>query len=82
MDAFWTRFANEGSLLDLVLVGVVVMLYRLYSGAMKARDEDRKSEAAARKADADAHAAGLDKLADALNGVKSLLDMIDRGARK
>lgn len=78
MDAFISRFATEGTLLNLALLGVSFVFYRLYAGGLKARDEDRRAELAARKADADAHAAGLGKIAESLAGVRSLLDMIDR----
>jgi Tfp pilus assembly protein PilO len=78
MDAFFTRFVTEGTLLNLVLVGVCVMLYRLYNQTQKARDEDRRQEQQARKADADSQAAALNRMSDALTGVKSLLDVIDR----
>lgn len=84
MEAFFDRFATEGSLLNLVLAGIAAVFYRLYAGGLKARDEDRKADQAARKADADAHASGLNRIAEALTGVRSLLDMIDRdmGQRK
>jgi large-conductance mechanosensitive channel len=82
MDAFFARFVTEGTLLNLVLVAVCVVFYRLNGAAQDKRDEDRKVEQAARKADSDAQAAALDKMADALQGIKPLVEMIHRQVEK
>jgi len=77
VESFFSRFATEGSLLNLALLVFCGILYRLYSQSQKSREEDRKLEQAARKADADSQAAALTRMSDALVGVKSLLDVLN-----
>lgn len=75
-DVVIKRLADDATLLNVVLATGNFGMWRLYAGAQKARDEDRRAELAARQADADAHAEAMSKVTDALASIRVMVELI------